>query len=86
MEKTVKVIQPEKEVPVEVLADAIVSISQGIKFLRSSRLNEDALLLLIQHAAPNLSKRPPRQIGKREIKAVLQGIEALERTYLKRKP
>jgi hypothetical protein len=85
MSGPVKVVQGEKEVPTEVLADAIVSIAGGIKSLRSGRLNDDALFLLIQHAAPTVRGRP-RPIGKREIKAVLDGIAALEKTYLRKKP
>lgn len=86
MAKTVKVVQqPEAEVPTEVLADAIVAISQGIKKLRTGRLNDDALEMLIAYATPPVGKAyPKKQISKREVRAVLAGIEALERTYLKK--
>lgn len=42
-----------KPVLVEVMAEAIVAISEGIKKLRSGPLNDRALILLIQNAAPN---------------------------------
>jgi hypothetical protein len=74
---------PAKEVPTEVLADAIVAISQGIQKLRSGRLNDPALYLLIQHAAPTVGFRK-RRVGISEIKAVLRGIEALSATYLRK--
>lgn len=74
----------DKEVPVEVLADAIIAISAGIKKLRTSRLTDRALMLLIQDAAP----ADPRYGGvtQRDIKAVLAGIEGLEAAYIKKKP
>lgn len=74
---------PEKEIPTEVLADSIVAISQGVRKLRSGRLTDRALLLLIQDAAPSIQHKP---ISQREIKAVLEGIDSLERTFLKKKP
>lgn len=77
----VKVVQPTPpadEVPVEVIADALVSISEGIKRLRAGRLNERALVLLIQHAIP-MADRP----SVKQIKAVLDGAEALRRQHTK---
>lgn len=74
--------KPEEEVPTEVLADSIVAIAAGFKKLRAGRLTDRALLLLIQDAAPSIAHKP---ISQREIKAVLEGIENLERTFLKKK-
>ena len=81
----VKVSQAEdqKEVPVEVIAQSIEAISVGIKKLRAGPLNDKALILLIQHATPLLSYG--KRVGTTEIKAVLTGIESLEKTYLKSK-
>lgn len=86
MAKTLRVTQqPDAEVPTEVLADAIVTIAQGVKKLRAGRLNDDALCMLIAYATPAVGKTyPKKQVGKREVRAVLAGIEALERTYLKK--
>lgn len=78
--------EPGAEVPTEVMADAIVTISDGVKRLRSGRLNEKALLLLIQHASPLTKGRPgrsPSRLSTREIKLVLDGIEGLGRAYIK---
>jgi hypothetical protein len=72
----------DNEVPTEVLAESIVAISAGIKKLRSGRLTDRALLLLIQDAAPSLRHKP---ISQREIKAVLEGIDGLERAFIKKK-
>lgn len=84
----VKITQnPEKEVPVEVIADAIVGISAGIKKLRAGRLTDKALFLLVQNAAPNVGgKYNSSPISMREIRAVFEGIDQLEATYLKKKP
>lgn len=51
----IKLIPNEKTpVPVEVMADAIVAISEGVKKLMAGPLNEKALILLIQNAAPGI--------------------------------
>lgn len=77
---------PEAEVPTEVLAADIQAISQGIRKLRSGRLNERALLLLIQEAAPTTGGKYNRsRVGIPAIRAVLDGIEGLEAAFL-RKP
>ena len=83
--KKVTVKQDEKKpVPVEVMAASIVSISEGIKKLRASPLNDRALVLLIQHACPQVNYKP---VSGKDVRAVLAGIEGLEREYLKpRKP
>ena len=70
-------------IAVEVLATEIVAIAQGIKKLRSSRLNDRALHLLIQHAAPTGPRYEKITVG--QIKQVLAGIEALEAAYLKKR-
>lgn len=83
--KKLKVMQqPDKEVPTEVLAQAIVDIADGIKRLRAGRLNEKALTLLIQHAAPT-KNRSGQRYGLSEISDILDGIESLERTYVRKK-
>lgn len=68
----------EKPVPLEVLAESIKVIAQGVSRLREGPLNDRALFLLIQHAAP-------MQLGIGTIKAVFDGIDALEHEYLRKK-
>lgn len=86
MAKTVAVQDPENIIPVNVLAEEIVAISQGIKKLRAGRLNDEALLLLIQNAAPRQGHRNTKPIPRKVVLDVLKGIEDLEATYLKTKP
>lgn len=77
----------ENPTPIEVIAEAIVAISQGIKKLRQGPLNDEALIMLIQNAAPNVGGRrygTSTPISKKTIRAVLEGIESLETTYLKK--
>lgn len=87
MKKVIVKQEPEKEVPTEVLANNIVQIAQGIRALRRGRLNDNALFLLIQHAAPSSRSRGSygRPISLKEIKAVFAGIDALETEYLRKK-
>lgn len=72
------------EVTTEVLAESIVAISQGIKRLRAGKLNDKALNILIQQAAPT---QPPggSRIPISLIKDVLDGLSSLEAAYI-RKP
>jgi hypothetical protein len=81
--KPVKIKQPDdpkQEVPTEILAKAIVEISEGIKVLRRGPIKDSALLILIQNAAPNIDGRP---IPLKTISAVLEGAEDLAKVYLK---
>lgn len=74
------------DVSIEVLAESIVAISDGVTRLRRGKLKESALLLLIQHAAPS-PKRGRYRTGKpipiRTIKAVLDGMESLKVQFVK---
>lgn len=87
MTKNITVKQDEqKPIPVEVLADSIKAISDGIKKLRAGPLTDKALVLLIQHAATKLRRgHSIVNVGAVDIRAVLDGMESLERVYLKAK-
>jgi hypothetical protein len=83
---SVKVVQKEgeEEVAAEVIAGAIVAISDGIKKLLNGPLNEDALHLLIAKAAPTYGPRFRKEhVTKPQVKAVLRGIADLEKAWLK---
>jgi hypothetical protein len=84
----INVRQPDdakQQVPTEVLATSIVSIADGIKKLRSGRLTDKALFLLIQHAAPSVGGRGGYSpISIKDIKAVFEGIENLESAFIKK--
>jgi hypothetical protein len=85
VDAALKVVQQagEDEVPVEVIAQNIKAISEGIKRLRAGRLNDTALVLLIQHAAPSPGSHQQR-VSVGQVRAVLGGLAALEATYLKK--
>lgn len=76
-----KVIQDSDPMPIEIMAEHIRAISEGIKKLRSGPLTEKALILLIQHATPYLYTGG--RVNVSHIKVVLEGIESLEKKYLK---
>lgn len=77
--------KPEEHVPIEVIADSIVAISEGIKKLRAGRLNDKALILLIVNSAPGYGGKytQKKHVSAWQVKAVLDGLEGLEREYLK---
>lgn len=86
MKKTnVQIKQQEgQEISIDILAIEIKAISDGIKRLRSGKLKDSALVLLIQNAAPKIGGKYNNSIiTKTEVTAVLSGIENLEREYLK---
>ena len=62
--------------PPEVIAQSIVDIAAGMKRLNAGRLNRNALVLLLHHAS---------RVGMRDIERVLEGLDSLERLYLKPK-
>lgn len=70
---------PKDEVPVEIIADSIVTISNALKKLRSGRLNDKALMLLIQQAMPQ-----KHRVTVKQIRLIFDSIDALSATYLKR--
>lgn len=72
----IKIIQPDdmELVPVEVLAQSIKKLGYVHKSLQDNGLSERAILLLI-HDLTGLAKR--------DIKAVLNSLGDLEKTYLK---
>lgn len=71
---------PAEEVPTDVLADAIVAISDAVKKLKAGPLTDKALLLLIHNAIPQ-SDRPTQK----QIAAVLDAAESLKSIYVKGK-
>lgn len=85
MTKVVVKQDAEKEVTVEILAANIIAISNGVQKLRRGPLNEKALVLLIQHAAPSVGGRyKASPLSAKQIKAVLDGIENLEAEYIRK--
>lgn len=75
--KDVNIVQspdPVKEVPADILAQAICDIADGVKKLNSSRLKRDAVVLLL-HAQCRVSQR--------DIKLVLNALDKLKETWVK---
>lgn len=80
----IKVTQDEeKPVAPEIMAQSIVAIADGIKKLRSTRLNDRALFLLIQAASPSVNRQGSK-VTITDIKAVFEGIESLEKSFIKK--
>ncbi len=65
------------------IADEIVMVSEAVRRVMSqTRLTEDTLLLLIQNAMPK-ERANSRKMSFKEIRAVLNGLEAMQTKYLK---
>lgn len=78
--------QVEKVAPtLDQLTDEIVAISAAMKKLRATRLTDDTLYLLIQNAIGQNSSTRYKKVPLKTIKIVIEGIEALESTCLKKK-
>ena len=73
------VIKKDKEdpIPVEVMERAIVDLAAGFKRMKSSRLSEKAIILLVQHSAGTTV------VTQAQVKAVLDSAANLDRTFLK---
>lgn len=78
MKKTaIKVVQDEaKPIEVSVLAKAITDISVAAKRLSQSGLNRKAVIVLIAHDSG---------LGQGVVRAVLDSLTDLQRTYLDQK-
>lgn len=74
----VNVIQPEdksKKIPVDILAESIVEISNAVKKMRNGGLTDRAIILLIHDSS---------SVGKPAIKAVLDSMETLSEKYIRK--
>lgn len=65
-----------------IIEQEIKGTVQGVRKLLSSGLNRRTIVLLIQDAAPMVNRK---KLGTTEIKAVLEGMESLERVHIKKK-
>jgi len=68
----VKVTQGEEEVPKEILADAIVKISDGFQRLKGSGLNRRAIVVLVKDASG---------VGMGDVNRILDAMEKLKDWY-----
>jgi hypothetical protein len=65
---------PENEVPLEIMAESIVALSQFGKKMSASRLRQRAVLLLLKDMTG---------ISPEKIKKILDALPDLEQQYLK---
>lgn len=77
MKPRIKVTQPEQDpIPAEVIATAIEEIAKGMQKLNSTRLTRRAIVALIHEQSG---------VARKTIEIVLNNLEALEETWLKKK-
>lgn len=75
--KPVAVKQVEgAEVATEVIAQAVVDIADGIKRLKSGRLTDRAIEILVLNASPG-------KVTITQVRQVLAGLERLQREFVK---
>lgn len=68
-------IVPTQETPEVILANCIAHISRSIRALRAGRLTDRAIVTLVHDDT---------KVSKRTIEAVLNSLDHLEQTYLKK--
>lgn len=79
--KKAKVVDdPEAPVETEVLSDAIVKISRGMRSLLASGINKRAIVVLLHDAAPSRGNRG--KPSKRAIEDVIDCLGDLENRYI----
>lgn len=83
MAKEIKLIQEEgqEEVPMEVIASAIVKLSDSAHKLLNSGLNKRALIVLLHDSMGGGSK-----VGRPAIAAVLEQLPKLKEIYVQKRP
>ncbi len=77
MSKIAVVQKPDDEVPTEIIASSIRDIAAGMKKINAGALNRHALVLLLRHSSG---------CSARDVSAVLDSMDRLALTYLKKKP
>lgn len=65
----------DEEIPHEVMAEAIIEISRGMRKLMNSRLRREAIVVLIKDKSG---------VNKSVIEIVLNNLEQLEAMWIKR--
>lgn len=77
MKKVIITQKPEEPiVATEILAQAILSLSNSMRLLNQSRLKREAIVVLIHDRS---------KIGKRDIEVILNNLEQLSDDWLKPK-
>ena len=68
------VVQPEEPIQIEVLAESIVKLSKFGEQLKSTKLKERTILLLLHDTT---------KVPMREIKTILDALPTLAKKYIK---
>lgn len=76
MKKLTVTQKPEDPIPAEVIAQSIVDIAKGMKALNATRLSRRAIVTLIHEHS---------KIARRDIEIVLNNMDSLEETWLKKR-
>lgn len=78
------VVKQDEKAPIatEVIASSIQAISEGMKALRSGRLNDRAIVLLV-HAATKPVSPYKQKASQQDVRCVLEGIESLADQFLR---
>ena len=69
-------IPPDENIPTEILAEEIVRLSKAAQALKNSRLTKRAILVLLKDSTG---------MSFAQIKLVLEALEDLEKTYVKKR-
>lgn len=67
---------PEKPIPAEIIAESIETIAKGMRKLNETRLTRRAIIALVHENS---------KIAKSTIEIVLNNLESLETTWLKKR-
>ena len=74
MAKTTIVQSTEEPEPLEIIADAVIKVADGLEAINRSRLSRRAVVLLLQDAT---------KLGRRDIEAMLDAGPLLKDYYIK---
>lgn len=87
-QKTITVTTDEENpIAVELVAEAIIAISDAMKKMKDSRLKRRAIILLIADNCASINRGYKRTIiGNKHIEAVLDSIDSLRDAYIKDVP
>jgi len=84
MKKVIIKNNPENEIPLEIIAEAIVEISKSMEVLKNSRLTQSAILLLIHDNCRSVGgKFDKKKPTIKQILAVIESISTLKNQYIK---
>ena len=84
MKKVTVKLNEENPEPLEIIAEAIIKISESIEVMKKSRLTQHAIILLIHDNCSMIGgKFNKKKPTTKQIREVIDSIESLKTTYLK---